>query len=57
MRYVVRFVNGYWRVLDLHQYVEVGMFGLQKLADKAAEEANLDEFAAPASRVIARAKR
>jgi hypothetical protein len=57
MRYVVRFTNGYWRVLDLHEYVEVGMFGMKKTADQAAEEFNLEEFAVPAHRVIARASR
>lgn len=56
MRYVVRWHMGYWRVLDLNEYVEVGMFGLQKLAEQAAEDANLEEFAAPARQAIKRAK-
>jgi hypothetical protein len=57
MRYVVRWSNGLWRVLDLHEYVEVGVFGMKKTADQAAEEANLEEFAVPAHRVISKASR
>lgn len=57
MRYTVRFTNGLWRVLDLHRYEEVGIFGLQRLANEACEQANLEEFAQPAHRVLARAAR
>ena len=39
-RYVVRFTNGYWRVLDLNTYYEVGMFGLKKEADANARTRN-----------------
>lgn len=45
MRYTVRWTNGYWRVLDLHEYLEVGVFGLRKLADEACTEFNLEELA------------
>lgn len=29
MRYIVRFTNGVWRVLDLQTYLEVATFGRQ----------------------------
>lgn len=54
MRYVVRFNNGYWKVRDLLEYTDAGIFGLQKLADQACDEWNIEELA---NGVITKAKR
>lgn len=42
MQFIARFVNGYWRVLDLHEYREVGIHSTQALALRHAETANLE---------------
>lgn len=46
MRYVVRFNNGAWKVLDLIEYRDVGVFWLRKTASECCEEANLEHLAA-----------
>jgi hypothetical protein len=56
MRYTTRFNNGYWKVLDLHEYRDVGIFGLHKLALEACDAFNLDEAAQTARKVIAQAQ-
>lgn len=41
MRFVPKFVNGYWRLFDRQEYREVGIFDLQRDAQAAADAANV----------------
>ena len=40
MKYVVKFTNGYWKVFDMQEYLDVSMHGLKTDADKACIRMN-----------------
>lgn len=50
MRYAVKWNNGGWKLFDRFEYRDVEIYGLERDAREAADQANAQEAGRPARR-------